>query len=120
MWEAFCCQVDNKVATKMFTSLMKLFRLVYRLSLLTPLLEVMARNPGAECEDTRDKAFSLLSLYSEYCRVAIRPDYSQSLKEICECILEYHIEQHTPIRASYRENVTRDLFKAVRTRLWEI
>jgi hypothetical protein len=121
MWEAFCRRVDDNAAAKMFTSpTMKLVRLVDSLSPSTPLLEVMAGNPEAECGDVRDKAFGLLSLCSECCRIAIRPDYSQSLKEICEYILEHHIKRHTRTGESCRDIVTKDLFDAIGIRLWEI
>lgn len=59
------------------------------------LADVMRAAPRCYCDDLRDKIFGLLSLSPACCKLAIRPNYSQSLVEVSEDVLDHHTQEHS-------------------------
>jgi len=48
----------------------------------------------AECADTRDKVFALLSFARECCRIAVPVDYTYSTYQLCNKLTRHHVQSH--------------------------
>ena len=99
IWTEFCRWADDTAAAKMRTSpAMRLFDLNRKHDnrpMSMTIIQLMSRTSYTECGDARDKIFGLLNICAECCRIAIPPDYSRSLEEICQSVLEHHFSQHS-------------------------
>jgi hypothetical protein len=68
----------------------------------TPILDLVKTYADAECAETRDKVFALLSFASECCRIAVPVDYTYSTYQLCNKLSRHHLQSHlnSPDRSS--------------------
>jgi hypothetical protein len=60
------------------------------------IVDLVLLHRGAQCLQTHDKVFGLLSLAKECCRNAVEVDYSMSLHDLCIIALRHHLHWHAP------------------------
>ncbi|KAG4441173.1 hypothetical protein IFR05_003344 [Cadophora sp. M221] len=58
------------------------------------LLDLILINEDADCENMRDKVFGLHSLVKSCCKKAVPVDYSKSLIELCDGVLQHDFLTH--------------------------